>query len=212
MFARLMPKEVKFFDLFNAQAQEIKFGAEALVGMLAALNESEAKADMYAKEIDTIEDRADKINYQTVALLHSTFITPLDRDEIHQLTTQLDNVLDMMQNAARTMRVYNIRYATPAAIEFGRIIQLATEKVVEGVKLLNNMDNAERILAVCREIDRYENEADEVLREAMSKLFREEEDVKELIKLKAIYERLESVTDYCDNVGNLLQAIVLENS
>ncbi|PTQ88411.1 DUF47 domain-containing protein [Agitococcus lubricus] len=212
MFARFMPKEVKFFDLFNAQAHEIKLGAEALVAMLSALNHSEAQADIFAKEIDTIEDRADKINYQTVALLHSTFITPLDRDEIHQLTTQLDNVLDMIQNAARTMRVYNVRTATPEAIEFGRIIQLAAAKVAEGVALLSNMDNATAILAVCRDIDRLENEADEVLRTAMSKLFREEDNVKELIKLKGIYERLESVTDYCDNVGNLLQAIVLENS
>lgn len=212
MFARFMPKEGKFFDLFNAQAKEIILGANALVAMLEAMNESEAKAEGYAKEIDTIEDRADKINYETVALLHSTFITPLDRDEIHQLTTQLDNVLDMIQNAARTMRVYDIRSATPAAIEFARIIRLSAERVSHGVSLLSNMDNAKEILAVCREIDRYENEADEVLRTAMSKLFREEQDVRELIKLKAIYERLESVTDYCDNVGNLLQAIVLENS
>lgn len=212
MFARFMPKEGKFFDLFNAQAQEIILGADALVAMLGAMNESEAKAEGYAKEIDTIEERADKINYETVALLHSTFITPLDRDEIHQLTTQLDNVLDMIQNAARTMRVYDIRYATPAAIEFARIIRLSAERVAHGVNLLSSMDNAQAILAVCREIDHYENEADEVLRTAMSKLFREEQDVRELIKLKGIYERLESVTDYCDNVGNLLQAIVLENS
>lgn len=212
MFARLMPKEVKFFELFNAQAQKIKLGADALVSMLAALNESKAQAEKYAKEIDIFEEEADKINYHTVAMLHSTFITPLDRDEIHQLTSQLDDVLDMIQNVARTIQVYDIRYASPAAIEFGHIIQMATHKLVEGVSLLESMDNAERILAICREIDNYEHQADDVLREAMSKLFREEADVKELIKLKAIYERLESVTDYCDNVGNLLQAIVLENS
>ena len=99
-------------------------------------------------------------------------------------------------------------------LERVRYEQLArvAERVAHGVNLLSSMDNAQAILAVCREIDHYENEADEVLRTAMSKLFREEQDVRELIKLKGIYERLESVTDYCDNVGNLLQAIVLENS
>lgn len=212
MLGRFMPQEVKFFDLFDAHAKEIVRGADALVAMMAALNRSTEEAASHAHSIDTIEDRADKITHQTVALLHSTFITPLDRDEIHQLIRRLDDVLDTIQDAARTVTVYDIRRATPEAIRFAEIIRASADRVAHAVSMLSNMDNGPAILATCREIDKLENEADEVLRAAMSKLFREEPDVRELIKLKAIYELLETVTDHCDDVGNMLEAIVLENS
>jgi predicted phosphate transport protein (TIGR00153 family) len=212
MLGRFMPQEVKFFDLFNLHAREIVRGADALVAMLAALNRSTEEAVAQAASIDAIELRADKITHETVSLLHSTFITPLDRDEIHRLITRLDDVLDTIQDAARTVTVYDIRRATPEAIRFGEIIRACADRVAHGVSLLSNMNNGPAILDTCREIDRLENEADEVLREAMSKLFREEPDVRELIKLKAIYELLETVTDHCDDVGNILEAIVLENS
>ncbi len=212
MLGRFMPKEGRFFDLFNNHAQELILGADALIAFLSALNRSPEAASVYAKEIDIIEGRADKINYETIALLHSTFITPLDRDEIHQLTTRLDDVVDTIQSAVRTMSIYDVRVATPEAIRFGEIIHASIACVVNAVNMLHNMNNGPAILAACREIDRYENEADDVLREAMSKLFREEQDVRELIKLKAIYGLLETVTDRCDHVGNLLEAIVLENS
>jgi predicted phosphate transport protein (TIGR00153 family) len=212
MFGRFMPQEGKFFDLFNAHAKEIIRGADALVALMSALNRSAAEAHAHAKAIDTIEARADDITRETIALLHSTFITPLDRDEIHQLISQMDDVLDTIQDAARTVTTYDIRYATPEAIRFAEIIRASAVKLEQGVALLDDMDNAEAILAAAREIDKLESEADQVLREAMSKLFREEPDVRELIKLKAIYEFLETVTDHCDDVGNLLEAIVLENS
>lgn len=212
MLGRFMPKEGKFFDLFNAHVAETVQGAAALVAMLAALNSDSARAEEQARVIDVVEDRADKITHETVSLLHATFITPLDRDEIHQLITRLDDVLDTIQNAARTVNVYDIRRATPEALRLAEIIQACVERMQYAVSLLNNMDNGPTILAVCREIGALENDADEVLRAAMSKLFREEPDVRELIKLKAIYELLETVTDICDDVGNILEAIVLENS
>ncbi len=212
MFGRFMPQEGKFFDLFNAHAKEIIRGADALVALMSALNRSAAEAHAHAKAIDAIESRADDITHETIALLHSTFITPLDRDEIHQLISRMDDVLDTIQDAARTVTTYDIRYATPEAIRFAEIIRASAVKLEQAVALLADMDNAEAILAAAREIDKLESEADQVLREAMSKLFREEPDVRELIKLKAIYEFLETVTDHCDDVGNLLEAIVLENS
>jgi predicted phosphate transport protein (TIGR00153 family) len=212
MFGRFMPKEGKFFDLFNAHAKEIVRGADALVALMSALNRRTEEALAHADAIDAIESRADKITHETISLLHSTFITPLDRDEIHKLISHMDDVLDTIQDAAQTVAMYDIRRATPEAIRFGEIIRASAEKVSQAVSLLSDMDNGPAILQAARDIDKLESEADQVLREAMSRLFREESDVRELIKLKAIYELLETVTDHCDDVGNLLEAIVLENS
>ncbi|MCC7517138.1 MAG: DUF47 domain-containing protein [Pseudomonadales bacterium] len=212
MFARFMPKEVKFFDLFSAHAEEIVRGADALVAVMAALNQSPAAAAAHAETLDTIEARADKIADETIVMLHSTFITPLDRDEIHQLMTYMDDVLDTMQDAAGTVATYDIRRATPHAIRFAEIIRASCQIVEKAVGMLHNMDNGPAILEACKEINKLESEADVVLRDAMSKLFREEPDVRELIKLKAIYELLETVTDCCKNVATTIEAIVLENS
>lgn len=212
MFGRFLPREVKFFDLFNAHAKEIVRGADALVALMAELNRSPEGAAAHADAIDTIEERADQITHDTVSMLHATFITPLDRDEIHQLINGLDDVLDTIQDAAGTVTTYDIRRATPESIRFAEIIRASCEKVAQAVGLLEDMANGPTILATCREIAKYESEADRVLREAMSKLFREEPDVRELIKQKAIYELLETVTDHCKNVGNILEAIVLENA
>jgi len=212
MFGRFMPREVKFFDLFNDHAKEIVRGADALVAVMAALNQSQAAAAAHAETLDAIEARADKITDETMAMLHATFITPLDRDEIHQLIKHLDDVLDTMQDAAGTVTTYDIRRATPEAIRFAEIIRASCQIVAKAVGMLHSMNNGPAILEACKEISKLESDADIVLRDAMSKLFREEPDVRELIKLKAIYELLETVTDCCKHVATTLEAIVLENS
>lgn len=212
MFGRFMPTEGKFFDLFNAHAKEAVQGAEALQALMAALNESPDKAAGLAAEIQTIESRADKITHETISLLHSTFITPLDRNEIHQLISRLDDVLDTIEDAAQAVTMYDIRRATPETIRFADIILASVKRVNDAVTLLHKMDNGPAILAACKDIDKLESDADTVLHEAMSRLFREETDVRELIKLKAIYEILETVTDRCDDVANIIESIVLENS
>lgn len=212
MLGRFMPKEVKFFDLFNAHAKEIVRGADALVALMAALNRKQEEALAHAEAIDAIESRADKITHETISLLHSTFITPLDRDEIHGLISTMDTVLDTIQDAAQCVAMYDLRRATPEAIRLAEIIRACADKLCSSVALLEDMDNGPAILSAVRDLDRLEDDADKVLREAMSRLFREESDVRELIKLKNVYELLETVTDHADDVGNLLEAIVLENS
>lgn len=212
MFGRFMPREVNFFDLFNAHANEISQGADALISLLQTLNESPDDAAKHAEAVDVIEARADKITHETVSLLHSTFITPLDRDEIHRLISSMDDVLDTMQDVAQTVFMYDIRRAPPEALQLGEIISECVGHLVKAVGLLSNMKNGPEILAACRELARLEGEADHVLRDAMSKLFRADIDVRELIKLKAIYVLLETVTDHCDDAGNTLEAIVLENA
>lgn len=212
MLGRFMPREGKFFDLFNAHAQQIVLGAETLDAMMRALDDSPEQVRAYADEIDVIEDRADKITHQTVALLHSTFITPLDRDEIHRLISRLDDVLDTIQDAAQMVSTYNLRSSTVEAVQFSKIILACAVKIADAVKLLSDLDNGPKILLATREIGTLEADADLVLRDALSKIFREEPDVRQLIKLKGLYESLETVTDHCDDVGNMLEAIVVENS
>ncbi len=212
MFGRFMPREVKFFDLFNAHTKEIVRGADALVAVMAALAQSPEAAAAHAATLDAIEERADKIADETLALLHATFITPLDRDEIHQLIKHLDDVLDTIQDAGGTINTYDIRRATPEAIRFSEIIRASAQCVEKAVAMLSNMKNGPAILDICKQISTLESDADCVLREAMSKLFREEPDVRELIKLKVMYELLETVTDCCKRVATILEAIVLENS
>jgi len=208
MFGRLMPKEGHFFELFSEHAELIVQGSRELVALMAAGDDIQRRA--YA--IETIEKRADKITQTTIELLHKTFITPLDRDEIHQLITRMDDILDLMEDVAQSIFLYDVKILTAEAQKLAEVCVSCGEQVKLAVGLLSNMDNAALILKACEEIDRLESEADHIMRAAMAKLFRDEPDVRQVIKLKAIYELLESVTDRCEDVANILEGIVLENS
>ncbi|MBI4755291.1 MAG: DUF47 domain-containing protein [Betaproteobacteria bacterium] len=212
MFGRLMPQEGRFFDLFNAHAEQIVAGARELVTLLNVVTTSPNALREHAVAIDAFETRADKITHDTVALLHRTFITPLDRDDIHKLISCMDDILDLIQDVAESITLYDVRQVTAEARQLGDICQSCCDRVRSAVGLLHDMDNASAILKTCQEIDRLEGDADRVMRSAMSRLFRDEPDVRKVIKLKAIYELLEEVTDRCEDVANLIEGIVLENS
>ncbi|MDD5177619.1 MAG: DUF47 family protein [Sterolibacterium sp.] len=212
MFDRFMPREGKFFDLFNAHAELIVAGGRELAAMMNEISDSAATAEGHAKVIDGIETRADKITHETVALLHRTFITPLDRDDIHQLISKMDDILDLIQDVAESIVLYDVRKVTQEALQLTEIAQSCCERVKSVVALLHNMEHAQSILKTCREIDQLESDADRVMRSAVSKLFRNEPDVRQLIKFKGIYEMLETVTDRCEDVANIIEGIVLENS
>lgn len=212
MFARFMPQEGKFFEMFNAHAEQVVLGSEALVALLSVINDSDDDAAKQCEIIDAIEHRADVITHETMRQLHKSFITPLDREEIHQLITSLDDILDLIQDVAHTVTLYNVRHITPEAVKLGELCRSCCERVRSAVALLPSMDNGPDILKICNEIDQLESAADYEMRGAMSRLFREEPDVRELIKFKAIYELLETVTDRCEDVANIIEGIVLENS
>ncbi len=212
MFARFMPQEGKFFELFNEHAEQVVLGSKALLELLTVLNDSDEDAAKQCEKIDSIENRADGITHETMRQLHKSFITPLDRDEIHQLITGLDDILDLLQDVAHTVTLYNVRHITVEAISLAEICSNCCERVRSAVALLPSMDNGPEILKICHEIDQLESAGDRGMRSAMSRLFREEPDVRELIKFKAIYELLETVTDRCEDVANIIEGIVLENS
>jgi len=212
MFARFMPQEGKFFELFNAHAEQVVLGGEALVNLFTALKDSDEEAARQCEIIDAIESRADNITHETMRQLHKSFITPLDREEIHQLITRLDDILDLTQDVAHTVTLYDVKHVTAEAISLSKICLSCCERVRAAVALLPSMDNGAEILKICFEIDQLESAADYEMRGAISRLFREEPDVRELIKFKAIYEILETVTDRCEDVANIIEGIVLENS
>ena len=208
MFGRLMPQEGRFFELFNEHAGQVVQGSRELAALMASGDDLERRAH----NVESIEKRADRITRSTIELLHKTFITPIDRDDIHQLISKMDDILDLIEDSAQLMFLYDVRVPTPEAKKLADICVVCCEKMQSAVELLSSMDNAAAIMIICTEIDRLESEADHVMRAAMARLFRDEPDVRELIKLRTIYEHLETVTDRCEDVANIIQGIVLENS
>ena len=208
MLGRLMPREGKFFELFNAHAARILEGSRELAAMIGTFSELEA----HAQRIDAAERAADKVTHETIALLHKTFITPFDRDQILQLINNMDDILDLTQDVAESIALYDLKGVTPEAKQLAEICEQCCGRVRATVALLTNIKDPAAILKLCEEIDRLESDADRVMRSAMSKLFRDEPDVKQLIKMRTIYELLESITDRCEDVANVIEGIVLENS
>ena len=208
MFGRLMPRETRFFDLFNEHAEQLVQAGRELATLMQSGDDYERRA--YA--IESIEKRGDKIAYAAIELLHRTFITPLDRDDIHRLVSTMDDVLDVIEDTSQSIYVYDVGTITPEAKRLSELCVACVEKVKTAVAMLSNMDNAKAILVICEDIDRLESEADHVMRAAMAQLFRDEPDAKQVMKMRSVYEMLETVTDRCEDVANVLQAIVLENS
>lgn len=206
--ARLMPREGKFFEYFNQHAQLAVSAAGELLAVLTDLGE----LDRRGREIERYEKQADRITHDTIQLLHQTFITPLDRDEIHQLISGMDDILDLMEDVATCLFLYDVKSVTADARRLAEICVDAIVKVKDAVALLESMRNADAILAICREIDHLESDADYVFRAALAKLFREEPDVKQIIKLKEVYQLLEAITDKTEDVANVIEGIVLENA
>jgi uncharacterized protein len=214
IFGKLMPREGNFFELFNEHGTRITEGARAFMAMVHNYGDLTLR-EKYAAEVDSAERAADRVTAEVNRLLHKTFITPIDREQIHGLINAMDDVLDLLQDASETMALYDVRHMTEEVVRLGEISAKCCERVQHAVTLLPKLSDpsiAEAAIKTCEEIDRLESDADRVMRSAMSKLFREEPDVRELIKLKAIYELLESISDRCEDVANLIEGVVLENS
>jgi uncharacterized protein len=208
MFSRFMPREGKFFELFNEHAALILEGSRELAALMASGDDLERRA----RNVESIEKRGDKITRSTIELLHKTFITPIDRDDIHQLISEMDNILDLIEDSAQLVFLYDVRVLSPDTKKLADICVECCEKVKTAVGLLSNMKNGDAIMMICEDIDRLESDADHVMRAAIGRLFRDEPDVKELIKLRTVYEHLETVTDRCEDVANIIQGIVIENA
>jgi len=213
-FGKLLPREGNFFELFNQHADRIVEAARAFSQLVANYNDSHLR-EQYNRDVDNAERAADRVTHEVNKLIHKTFITPIDRDQIHTLINTMDDVADLIQDSAETMALYDVRHMTEEITRLTDLSVRCCDRVKEAVAMLGTLSQAasvEAALKSCEEIDKIESDADRVMRSAMSKLFREEPDVREVIKLKAIYELLETITDKCEDVANVIEGIVIEHS
>ncbi len=202
------PKPTEFFDLFEKAANNILHGARLLDDFVSNHVDLEEKL----KKLEDVEHVGDQITHDTIELLNKTFITPIDREDIHSLVSEMDDILDLIYGTANRIVLYKV----PApGVDMKKVVKSlvrAVEEVSKAVPRLRNMKKPEMILAQCIEINRLENEADEALRMAISNLFERETDAIKVIKEKEILETLESATDRCEDVANVLEGIVLKNA
>lgn len=206
MLGKLFPKEFDFFKLFTDSADLIVSASQVFEHLL----KSPKDALSSAKKIKDLEHQADGITHQTITLLHKTFITPIDRQDILDLIKSLDDILDFIDAAASRVVMYEIGDIPDELIKLAQVNHDSTVFVRQAVASLVNLKNTAELHRLCVEINRLENEADQILRQAVAKLFKEEHDIKRLIKLKEIFELLETVSDRCEDVANVVESIVLE--
>ena len=209
MLKLLLPRDGGFFNLFRDISDLLVAAANEFSALLKA---DGAARELHTQRIKDLEHKADSITHKTMTELHRTFITPIDREDIHVLIKRLDDILDFMDAAAQRVSLYDIGKAPADLVKMAEINILSCEHVKTAVGALNNLKNTDVINKACVEINRLENEADTTLRSAVAKLFREEQDIRQLIKLKEIYELLETVSDRCEDVANVVESIVIEYS
>ena len=200
----LIPREVRFFDYFEQQSQHIIHGAKLLHELVHDFRDARAKTHA----IKEVEHQGDAVTHEIVKKLNTTFVTPIDREDIHALATRLDDVLDYIEAAAERLVVYRIKEPTSACRAFAEVIVRTAAAMDSAIKCLRTMDPGFHEHAV--EVNRLENTADTLLRDSLAALFDESGDPIEIIKWKEIYETMEIVTDRCEDVVNVIEGIILK--
>ena len=202
---RLIPREQKFFKMFAEVTANLTEGAILLQDIL---KNPSGDASRIGK-LQEIEHRGDEMTHTIIRMLNQTFITPFDREDIHRLSSSLDDVLDFVNAAAVRMTLYHIVNPPPAAAELAGVIVTQAKELSTAVALL---DDNQRLLEHCVEVNRLENEADRVSRKAIAELFEHEKDPIQLIKFKELYEVLETATDKAEDAANVLEAVALKSA
>jgi uncharacterized protein len=202
---RLIPREARFFDDFVAMAEQIRLGATMLEDMLAPDRPIWDKAD----QIKEVEHKCDFITHEIIQRLHRTFVTPLDREDIHNLARSLDDVMDAIDASATVVRLYSIDRVRPDARDLARVIKASADEMVKALKAL---ERRKGVAEAAVEINRLENEADRLHQTAVRRLFEEERDPIEIMKWKEIFDFLEESTDRCEDVANVVEGIVVKHA
>jgi uncharacterized protein len=202
---RLIPRDDRFFPLFQTQAGLCVDGVEALAQLLADVSDPAGRV----RDIESIEKRADGVVDETLALLRRSLFPPFPRAAIHGLINRLDDVLDLTEDAAQSLHLYHVTAVTADAQRLADLAVQATRTLQQAVAALCSTDDPRQTLTLCDEVDDLEAQADHVMRAAMSRLFREEQDARQLMKLRSIYELLEELTDKCKHAAADVQSLAL---
>lgn len=204
ILSRILPKEESFFDSFVEMAENANEGAKALVALL----ENFTNVGVQVELIKGLEHKGDTITHNLMTKLNQTFITPIDREDIHEISSRIDDVLDLTDAATSRLVTYRVQVIRPGVVELAKILVQCTEEIVKAVKVLERQD---RILERCIEINRLENEGDRVSRALIAELFEEEKDPVQIIKWKEIIETIETAIDKCEDVANVIESVVIKS-
>jgi len=203
---RLLPREEKFYTQFSQQAQLI---AEASTRLLAGVRAGNAHLTEAAEAIQELEHKGDEIIHEIFTRLNSTFITPIDPEDIHSLSSSLDDVLDGIEDAAYRMAAYHLEPIPPAVVEMCEIVEACSRVLVAAFQALSK---EQPVLDQCIELNRLENTADKLVRRVLAEMFNSNMDPIAFIKVKEVYEVLEATTDRCEDVADTLQGVQVKNS
>jgi predicted phosphate transport protein (TIGR00153 family) len=204
---RLIPTEMVFFDLFERAAVNARSGAEALLELLEKWDDLPGRA----KRIKDIEHAGDELTHEVIERLNTTFITPLDREDIHEIAVRLDDIIDLIDTAVSRLILFKLASPIEPAKGLARCLVHATRIICEMMPAMRNMKNADRVRQMCRDVHTQENEADRIEHTAIAGLFEGATDPFYVIKWKNIIEELEAATDRCEDVANAIEGIVLKN-
>jgi len=207
MWSKLLPQKPEFFGLFSDHAELCEHGARLLQELLRAPRSAEKQV----AEIHDVEHQADAVCQQTMEMLHRSFITPIERTDVHRLSSRIDDVMDHIEATAQCIALYEIREPLPEVIEMAQNAVRATEAMKRLVDGLGQGIDSDRMRELCRAVKHVEKENDRVLRRATARLFKHQQDPVMLIKWKEIYEDVELAIDCCEDVANIIEGVVLEN-
>jgi predicted phosphate transport protein (TIGR00153 family) len=205
---KFLPSQVNFLEYFERAADNVLAGAQAFKAMIADYTDLDAKV----ARIKEIENDGDRVTHDTLEALNKTFITPIDREDIHAIISKLDDILDLIDAAAHRLIGYRIKSPTPDLVLISDQLIKPIEIIKSALLLLDNMRHHTRIIDLCREVHRLEHEADVLHHNAITRLFDEEKDPIQILKLKEIYENLEEATDCCEDVVDVIESVILKNS
>ena len=203
-----LPREEKFFDLFEESARNLVKGAQLLAELLESWQDVEEKV----RQITELEHHGDNITHRIVARLHATFVTPIDREDIATLAQRMDDVMDFIEGAAVALVLYSVERPTQRARELADILVRVTLEVSRAIPRLRHRRELGHMQEHCVEINRLENEADSVIRSALAELFRDNADLTDVIKWREIYEHMENATDRCEDVADVLEGVMIKRA
>jgi predicted phosphate transport protein (TIGR00153 family) len=206
MLRKLLPREEQYFDLF---AQMTNYISEAVRELRDMLNDKQPNYAEYSQRIKRLEHACDELTHTISTRLNKSFITPFDREDIYLMSSALDDIVDLIDDAARAIIIFDVREIKPYAQDFANVLERMTDQLREIVAMLQKPRNLTQRLV---EIHRLENDGDDIYHNAIAELFHDERDPLTVLKWKEIYEKLEAAVDRCENVANIIESVIIKHS
>ncbi len=210
MIQKLLPRDDKFFLLLEESTGNLLEAAGELQRVVVEKNI--AQRSKRVESIKDFEHRGDDITHKIFSELNATYVTPIDREDIHLIASALDDVLDHLDGSARRFTLYKLKTIPQGMVELARILQKSIVEIDRGIRLLRNMHDTGALQQVLKNVNEFENEADRVFEQSIAQLFERENNPIQVIKLKEIYVGMETATDKCEDVANVLESILIKNA